>query len=91
MEEGTQNRQKPVTLHALLHALVDANGSDLHLAPDHAPLFRIDGYLKTIEPFQSVLSNDKLEAIIKELTSSEACSAIPESGSLDGALSLSNE
>ena len=60
------------SLDALLQAMVDQDASDLHLAPDHAPLFRIDGHLRTVESLAAALSNTQIHALAAELIGESA-------------------
>ncbi|MEM8868485.1 MAG: PilT/PilU family type 4a pilus ATPase [Verrucomicrobiota bacterium] len=79
------------SLEGLLQTLIRVRGSDLHLAPEHAPLFRIDGLLSTVEQFPMPLSGDQIGVLAQALMATEACGAIPDSGALDGAISLSED
>lgn len=76
------------SLEDLLQALVDFDASDLHLAPDHAPLFRIDGRLQTVEALQAAASGSQVNAWASALIGEDVGYAMPDSGSVDGALSL---
>ena len=60
--------------------------SDLHLAPRNRPQFRLHGTLREVEAFPDILEEEDMAALAEELSGGPVESAIPETGSLDGAL-----
>ncbi|MEO0795715.1 MAG: PilT/PilU family type 4a pilus ATPase [Verrucomicrobiota bacterium] len=86
--EDTEVKASQRLLNEMLQALVEHDASDLHLAPDHSPLFRIDGRLRTEEPFLARLNSNQLQSIASQLIGDNVSDAIPPSGSIDGAMSL---
>jgi len=75
-------------LENLLRAMIEMEASDLHLAPGHQALFRIDGRLQTNAGFASLFDHDRIGSIASSLVHGEVSGAINASGSVDGALSL---
>ncbi|MEM9399356.1 MAG: PilT/PilU family type 4a pilus ATPase [Verrucomicrobiota bacterium] len=80
------NGQPRSLLDLLLQALIDYEASDLHLAAHHCPLFRLHGKLQPLEAFPNLLSELDLEEIATQLAGGDLKSHMPDSGSLDGAL-----
>ncbi|WOO39493.1 PilT/PilU family type 4a pilus ATPase [Rubellicoccus peritrichatus] len=78
-------------LEELLTTLFDSGGSDLHIAPDHRPLFRIDGRLQASDAFPTNISAEQVEAFANKLLGDDALPATQDSGSVDGAVSLSED
>lgn len=72
---------------ALLRALKDQGGSDLHLAAGVAPRMRRKGALAPIGD-QPVQSDEQLRGLLREITSEEQWAAYTERGDLDFAYGL---
>ena len=73
-------------LEELLKRCESTNASDLHLAPGHMPLVRIDGELTAI-PGHAALRAEETEAISETLMNSGQRQALAERGAADGACS----
>jgi len=69
-----------------LRALIEMEASDLHLAPRHRPLFRLHGTLRPADAFPDPLTEETIEQLAEELAGESLATALPASGSLDGAL-----
>jgi len=74
-----------LSVEALLEQMIQHEASDLHLAPNQKPLFRIEGALKFIDPFSVQLSSAQVEKLAEELVGKPAEEVLAESGSFDGA------
>ncbi|MEM1159181.1 MAG: PilT/PilU family type 4a pilus ATPase [Verrucomicrobiota bacterium] len=70
----------------LMQALIDLEASDLHLASEHPPLFRLHGKLCPNERFQDQLSETDLKHISSHLAGGHVDTLMPETGALDGAI-----
>ncbi|MEM9446554.1 MAG: PilT/PilU family type 4a pilus ATPase [Verrucomicrobiota bacterium] len=73
-------------LERLLQSLLDLQASDLHLASEHRPLFRVHGKLRDVDFYPEKLTEKQLEDIAMQLAGGAIESLIPNSGALDGAL-----
>lgn len=78
-------------LDRFLSTLMEIEASDLHLAPRNRPLFRLSGVLREVDAFPDVLREEELEQIAELLAGESIETAIPSSGSLDGALTAGDE
>ncbi len=67
----------------------ESDASDLHLAPGHVPLVRVDGDLKRI-PGREILRGEDTDAIAETMMNSGQRAALALSGAADGACSASN-
>ncbi|NRB73653.1 MAG: PilT/PilU family type 4a pilus ATPase [Verrucomicrobiales bacterium] len=65
---------------------MDIEASDLHLAPRNRPLFRISGRLQELDAFPDILKEEEMEQVAELLAGETLETAMPSSGSLDGAL-----
>ena len=94
---GAESPQK--LLDSLLTACVQRGASDLHLASNQPPYFRVHGVLKpepvasshsislnSTNSMSSTFSSDWVEGLIGELTLRAGCAPLGKSGSVDGAL-----
>jgi twitching motility protein PilT len=72
-------------LQRLLSQCVSLDASDVHVAPDVPPYFRIHGILEP-QPGDAVLSTDQTEAVAAELVHAMGRPKFGSSGSIDGAL-----
>jgi len=72
------------TLEDLLKYCEEVNASDLHLAPTHVPLVRVDGELTPI-PGQPPLRSDEIDAMAQPLMTTHHRHALAERGAADGA------
>ena len=72
-------------LETLLDRCLDLGASDLHLASDAPPYFRVQGVLKSDESSPSI-PESQLERWAREITGQISGPVVRESGSYDGAL-----
>src|SRR3954447_11975310 len=73
-------------LETLLAYCESSNGSDLHLAPAHAPLVRIDGHLAKVPGYEKLAPHD-IHAYSEILMNSGQRMALADKGAADGAIS----
>ncbi|MEM6911481.1 MAG: PilT/PilU family type 4a pilus ATPase [Verrucomicrobiota bacterium] len=90
-EEFAPLEEKPTfsartLLDRFLQTLIEMEASDLHLAPRNRPLFRLHGTLREVDEFPQALKEEEMRLLVEELAGGPALSAVPASGSLDGAL-----
>ncbi len=84
---GDQERQGAAErLAALLRQLRDLGGSDLHLSPETAPRFRVDGQLLTAG--KSALSPEEVEALVIARLPERQREILLEDGEVDYAFTL---
>ena len=86
MTEPTDSDGDLLTLERLLQAMMDHEASDLHLAANLEPLFRIDGALRKLDDFREPVSSANIDVLATRLAGAPIADAIPASGALDGAL-----
>jgi len=79
-------REPARALEEMLKHCETTDASDLHLAPEHVPLVRIDGELVPI-PGHHALRAEQTEALSESLMNSGQRQALAERGSADGACS----
>src|SRR5215467_269500 len=75
-----------VDLVSLLHSVVDARASDLHLKVGQPPILRIDGDLVAVDGW-SPLTTDQLEVVVRDVGASDPArlQAFFDTGELDTA------
>lgn len=76
-------------LEQLLHACVEQDASDLHIAPGLPPYFRIHGVLEPSAQFPA-LSAEQIEGMVTRLAVGFDAKALERTGSLDGALTAAD-
>src|SRR5690606_29804026 len=86
--ESSSDRDVPPGIDRFLRLLVELGASDLHLAPAHRPVVRLHGTLRETDRFPDLLSEKDVERIAGQLAGNDPKTAVPESGSLDGAVTL---
>ena len=77
--------ERETLLDQLLEACVEQDASDLHLAPDLPPYFRIHGVLEPSAQFPAV-SSEQMTALADRLAVGFDKQSLERTGSLDGAL-----
>ncbi len=75
----------------LFRRLINARGSDLHLAAGKSPRIRTDGELEPIEGWPEPQTDDDLKALLEPLAEPRLWKAFLESGDLDFAYTLPGE
>ncbi|MEM0966936.1 MAG: PilT/PilU family type 4a pilus ATPase [Verrucomicrobiota bacterium] len=83
---GEGNGAGAPELSTLLEALIEEEASDLHLAPDHAPLFRIDGTLRFLDAFREPFPPEVISSLAKHLAGPAMTDTVEAKGSVDGAV-----
>ncbi len=84
MDEAT-TEEEPMSIEALMEQMIQHEASDLHLAPNQRPLFRIEGELKHVSNFRNRLSSCVVESLASELVGRPLEEILSETGSFDGA------
>ncbi len=75
----------PDALNALLDRLITLGGSDLHLAWNNPPVFRVHGELCRLDDFAKPLLSDDLAQMIASVVTPENMQSLERTGELDGA------
>ncbi|MDR2981410.1 MAG: PilT/PilU family type 4a pilus ATPase [Puniceicoccales bacterium] len=84
-----QDTSARTLLDSLLTECVSANGSDIHLAPEEKPYFRVHGILVHRPKFE-VMTNGEIESLLPVLLSPERIAVLTKDGAVDGAMSASD-
>lgn len=74
------------SLQSLLDALIHSDASDMHLAPDHTPLFRIEGKLQTLPEHEKSLSQWDIRQLGRLLAGETMDETVKARGAIDGAV-----